>query len=371
MASRTAQNRHDGAIRTPKSAVTAAARLLARRAAFRRALRAWYDAHRRRLPWREAPSLYRTVVSEFMLQQTQIATALPYFERWMRALPDFAALAAVPEARVVKLWEGLGYYTRARNLRRLAVAIAGRPAPPRTPAEWQELPGVGPYTAAAIASLAFGSPAACVDGNVVRVLARLTADGRRWPDGATAARALAALAADLLDPADPGMHNQAMMELGALVCRREPACAACPVRPFCAAAKAGKPRAYPRLKARASRPVAVARIWCERGGRLLLCRAAPRASRLAGLYELPAAGDLGIEERTVRAAPLLLERRRALTGHAITESIHAVDLTPAVRRRLAGAKGLRWADPAALGRLALSGPHRRWIGEIRRNRGVD
>ena len=364
MASRTARNRHDGAVRPSKTAVTAAKRLLSRRAAFHRALRAWYRAHRRRLPWREEPSLYRTVVSEFMLQQTQVATALPYFERWMRALPDFASLAAAPEARVLKLWEGLGYYTRARNLRRLAGAIAARPAPPRTAEAWRELPGVGPYTAAAITSLAFGSPAACVDGNVVRVLARLTADGRRWPDGATAARSLSPLAADLLDTADPGTHNQAMMELGALVCRREPACAACPVRPFCAAAKAGKARAYPRLRSRASLPVAVARIWCERGGRLLLCRAAPRARRLAGLYELPGATDLGIEERIVRAAPLLLRRRRALAGHAITESIHSVTLTAAACRRLAGSKGLRWAGRADLERLALSGPHRRWIGEI-------
>ena len=106
--------------------------------ALRRALLAWFRTHRRPLPWREAPSLYGTVVSEFMLQQTQVKTVLPYFARWLAALPDFAALAAAPDARVLKLWEGLGYYSRARNLRRLAREIVRLPAPPRTPAEWRE-----------------------------------------------------------------------------------------------------------------------------------------------------------------------------------------------------------------------------------------
>ncbi|HNC24815.1 MAG TPA: A/G-specific adenine glycosylase, partial [Opitutaceae bacterium] len=110
-----------------------AADLLANQAAFQRALSAWYRVHARRLPWREAPSLYKTVVSEFMLQQTQVKTVLPYFDRWLTALPDFSALAAAPESRVLKLWEGLGYYSRARNLHRLAQAVAALPAPPRTP----------------------------------------------------------------------------------------------------------------------------------------------------------------------------------------------------------------------------------------------
>jgi hypothetical protein len=117
--------------------------LVARRAAFRAALLAWYRANRRRLPWRESPSPYATVVSEFMLQQTQVATVLPYFGRWMAALPGFASLAAAPEATVLLLWEGLGYYSRARNLHRLARELAGRPLP-RLAAQWRELPGVGP-----------------------------------------------------------------------------------------------------------------------------------------------------------------------------------------------------------------------------------
>jgi len=151
--------------------------LISHRADFQRALHDWYRVNHRKLPWREAPSLYKTVVSEFMLQQTQVATVLPYFERWLRELPDFAALAAAAETRVIKLWEGLGYYSRARNLHKLGQAVAALPHLPRSVAEWQELPGIGPYTAAAIASISLGQPAACVDGNVVRILARLTADG--------------------------------------------------------------------------------------------------------------------------------------------------------------------------------------------------
>jgi len=343
--------------------------LPAGRTAFQRALHAWYRAHRRRLPWRETPSLYRTVVSEFMLQQTQMNTALPYFERWMRALPDFAALAAASEARVAKLWEGLGYYSRARNLHRLARLLAARAAPPRTPEAWRELPGVGPYTAAAITSLAFGAPAACVDGNVVRVLARLTGTGTEFRDGATAARHFAPLAGALLPRTDPGRHNQAMMELGALVCRRhDPRCGECPVRRFCAAAHHGNPEQYPRLAAKGTSARAITRAWCERDGRLLLHRTAPGARRLAGLYELPEPAALGLDERTVQAGPLLARNRRGITNHQVTESIHAVTLTAAQRRRLASDPALRWASREALARITLSGPHRRWVGELRRAR---
>src|SRR5208283_1839072 len=232
---------HDGPILAEMAPMTrktsARDHLVARRAAFQGALLAWYRARRRPLPWREAPSPYRTVVSEFMLQQTQVATVLPYFGRWMEALPDFGALAAAPEAGVLKLWEGLGYYSRARNLHRLARSVARAGRLPRTAAGWEELPGVGPYTAAAVASIAFGEPVACVDGNVVRILARICRDGTRFRDSASASRALAPLAQELVNPADPGDHNQAMMELGATVClKRRPSCPVCPARGFCACA---------------------------------------------------------------------------------------------------------------------------------------
>ena len=346
-------------------------RLISRKGAFQSALHAWYRLHRRRLPWRERPSLYSTVVSEFMLQQTRIKTALPYFERWMRALPDFTALASASGARVLKLWEGLGYYSRVRNLHRLAQRVAALPAPPRTPEAWRELPGVGPYTAAAITSLAFGAPAACVDGNIVRVLARLTADATRFRDRSTATKHFAPLAGALLAEADPGVHNQAMMELGALVCsRHQPRCTICPVRRFCVAARHGNPENYPRLVSKKIQRRAVTRVWCEHAGRLLLHREAAGARRLAGLHELPTPADLELNEAAVRAAPRLARKQRGITNHQITESIHAMVLTAVQRRGLAGRARLHWVPLAKLEHITLSGPHRRWVEEllITRNR---
>jgi A/G-specific adenine glycosylase len=300
-----------------------------------------------------------------MLQQTQIKTALPYFERWMTALPDFNALAAASEAAVLKLWEGLGYYSRARNLRRLAQTIVVLPAPPRSPEAWRELPGVGPYTAAAITSLAFGAPAACVDGNVVRVLARLTADATPFRDSAMAVRHFARLASSLLSPADPGTHNQAMMELGALVCgRHRPLCPVCPIRLFCAAARRGDPENYPRLMSKKTELLSVTRLWCEHHGRLLLHRAALGARRLAGLHELPTPVDLHLDHADVLAAQLLARKRRGITHHRITESIYAVQLTAQQRRALTANPALHWVPRAELGRIALSGPHRRWVEEL-------
>ena len=161
--------------------------LIKNKSTFVRRLRKWFRSHKRDLPWRSDPSLYKTVVSEFMLQQTQVKTVLPYFERWLRIFPDFASLAAAPEEKVIKHWEGLGYYHRARNLRKLAIQLGKFPAPPTTRQEWQKLPGVGPYTAAAITSIAFGENEAVVDGNVIRILTRLAADNTTYKSSTEAA----------------------------------------------------------------------------------------------------------------------------------------------------------------------------------------
>lgn len=340
----------------------AARRLPAAKAEFQSALLNWYQAHARRLPWREAPSLYQTVVSEFMLQQTQVKTVLPYFARWLEALPDFAALAAAPETRVLKLWEGLGYYSRARNLHRLAREYVALPQKPRTPAAWRELPGVGPYTAAAITSITFGAPAACVDGNVVRILTRLIGDGTAYRDSASAAKALSALATELLPPSHPGDHNQAMMELGATICsRQQPACAICPVRRFCVSAARGDPGAYPRLTPKVMEKRHVTRVWCVRQDALLLHRAPASARRLASLHELPTAAQAGLADRAAARGRLLATRRRGITRYQITETIH---LLPAPRAAARPERDLVWIPLAALEEIALSGPHRRWVQEI-------
>ena len=336
--------------------------LVVRRQAFQAALHAWYRVHHRKLPWRDAPSLYKTVVSEFMLQQTQVATVLPYFDRWLRELPDFAALAAASEAKVMKLWEGLGYYSRARNLYKLAQAYVAAPAKPRTPAEWRELPGIGPYTAAAITSISFDEPAAVVDGNVVRILARLAGEGRLFRDGTEAVKFFTPLADALVIGSNPGEHNQAMMELGATVClRQSPQCLICPVAGFCAARVAGTPEKFPRLKPKLIEQKSVARAWCEHRGQLLLRRGHAKAKRLAGLHELPEASDLRIKPA---AKSLLVVKRRAITRFQITESIYAVKPSPALLKHIAKNETLEWVPLKQLDLITLSGPHRRWIGEL-------
>ncbi|WP_414659948.1 A/G-specific adenine glycosylase [Horticoccus sp. 23ND18S-11] len=336
--------------------------LVAAKSVFQSALLGWYRIHARQLPWREAPSLYKTVVSEFMLQQTQVKTVLPYFARWLDALPDFAALAAAPEARVLKLWEGLGYYSRARNLHRLAQALAARATPPRTPAEWQELPGVGPYTAAAITSISFDAQAACVDGNVVRILARLTADATEYRDSASASKVFAPLAQALLPPAAPGDHNQAMMELGATVCfRQKPLCLTCPVRKLCAGARQGEPESFPRLAPKQMEQRTVVRVWCERNGALLLHRAPPGAKRLANQHELPTAEHAGLTEAVAIQGELIARKKRGITRYQITECIHRA---PPQVARAATRPDLVWVPLDQLDALTLSGPHRRWVAEI-------
>lgn len=295
-----------------------------------------------------------------MLQQTQVKTVLPYFARWLDALPDFAALAAAPEERVLKLWEGLGYYSRARNLHRLARALVALPELPRTPDAWRELPGVGPYTAAAITSISFGAPAACVDGNVVRILARLTADATEFRDSATAAKAFTPLATSLLSASRPGDHNQAMMELGATVCfRQNPLCTVCPVFAFCAARRSGDPEHFPRLAAKVLERRTVTRAWCERHGALLLHRASPTARRFADIHELPTAEQLALDPAVLARTAPLARKTRGITRYVITESI----FTAPAPRKLPGEEFV-WVPFAALDGVTLSGPHRRWINEL-------
>ena len=334
--------------------------LQARAETFRHNLLAWYRANRRTLPWREAPSLYKTVVSELMLQQTQIKTALPYFARWLDELPDFAALAAASEEQVLKLWEGLGYYSRARNLHKLARAVTAMPTPPKTPDAWRELPGIGPYTAAAITSISFGAQAACVDGNVVRILARLTADATEFRDSSSAAKIFTPLAQALLNPQEPGNHNQAMMELGATICTKaNPACDRCPVRTLCAGLKAGSPESLPRLAAKRMERREVTRVWCLNAERLLLHRATAHARRLAHLHELPTAEHLGLTPAHFADIAPLAQKRRSITRFQITETIYA---TPAPRGKLAAE--LVWTPITELKNVTLSGPHRRWVREL-------
>jgi A/G-specific adenine glycosylase len=319
---------------------------------------------RRTLPWREAPALYKTVVSEFMLQQTQVKTVLPYFARWLAALPDFAALAAAPESPGA---ETLGGPRLLFSRPQSAQARPGRRRPARPAARRRGLArtarGRPLHRRGNHEHFAFGAPAACVDGNVVRILARLTADGTAFRDSATAAKALTPLAEAILTRDNPGDHNQAMMELGATVCsRHNPLCASCPVRTCCAGQKSGTPEQFPKLAAKKIEQIEVTRVWCLRAGQLLMHRTDARARRLAQQHELPTPEQAGRKETTVMRGKLLAKKKRSITKYRITESIYLVTAHPSRSR-----PGLVWVPLNKLDDHTLSGPHRRWIGEILKN----
>ena len=254
-------------------------------------LLAWYDRHRRDLPWRRSADPYRVWVSEVMLQQTRVETVLPYYERFLARFPDVAALAAAPVEEVLALWSGLGYYRRARQLHEAARRMA-RDGFPETAEGWRELPGVGEYTAAAVASIAFGEAAAVLDGNVERLAARLVAL-EEDPKRAAGRRRLRETAGALLDPERPGDSNQALMELGARVCTpRRPKCLLCPLAGGCAARRLGAPERFPRARERRA-PRRLERVVAvvEEDGRRLLFRRGDDEELLAGFWELPWTGE--------------------------------------------------------------------------------
>lgn len=258
------------------------------RGAFRQRLLAHFDAHARDLPWREDPDPYGVLVSEFMLQQTRVETVVPFYRAWMHQFPDLERLAAADEASVLLQWKGLGYYRRARNLHALARTLqASGGEVPRDPAALRRLPGVGPYTAGAVASIAFQVVTPAVDGNVRRVLARLLDDPR--PGAARLERE----AGVLVDPDRPGDFNQAMMELGATVCTpRAPRCSACPVVSWCRANRAGtaeeRPAPPPRRRLpRLEEVVAVVEDRTSEGGPRILLEPRPVDGLLGGMWQCP------------------------------------------------------------------------------------
>lgn len=326
--------------------------------AFQSALREWYATAQRPLPWRTKPSLYRTIVSELMTQQTQIKTMLPYFDRWMQRFPDFSSLANATEGDVLKHWEGLGYYSRARSLHKLAQAYTTAFPKPTTRAEWQSLPGIGPYTSAAIASINFNEPVAVVDGNVVRVLTRLTHDTRSFKNSGDAVKALTDLAEQLVPEDKPGDHNQAMMELGATIClKRKPLCSLCPVREFCESYGDQEVEQLPRIQRKATERLTIDRAWIIQGDAILLHRIPKNSGQLAGQYELPQLIELGIGR--LHGKPLL-SQSRSITHRRITENIYR---TPPPQHP---PNEHFWVPLAELDNVTLSGPHRRWTKELLR-----
>ena len=315
----------------------------------RRSLRAWYRRHRRDLPWREADSSYAVLVSEFMLQQTTVATVLPYFARFLERFPTVQTLADADEDAVRAAWSGLGYYRRARNLQAAARALV-RDHDGELPADYdalRALPGVGDYTAAALASIVHGISHAVVDGNVIRVLARLTAYGESV-SRAPSKRALQDLADRLLDRESSGDWNQAMMELGATVCTpRAPSCTVCPWEKACLAHAIRDPERFPRKDpARVTVPVERAVGVLRRGDRVLLIRRSD-PQLLDGTWEFP-----GLDVTEALSAQTALHRylttdlswqtwvgaelarvKHAITHRRITVRAFAVHAEPAPRAR--------------------------------------
>ncbi|MGE0159609.1 MAG: A/G-specific adenine glycosylase [Gemmatimonadales bacterium] len=288
----------------------------------RAALLRHYDRHRRALPWRGESDPYRVLVSEVMLQQTRVETVTLRYASWLDRFPDVSSLAAASEDEVLKAWEGLGYYRRARNLHQAAKLVRERPerSIPSTYAGLRELPGLGDYTAGAVASIAFGEPVAAVDGNVRRVAARLLDEPSPSP-----AR-LRAVASALLDPSRPGDWNQAMMDLGATICvPREPRCDTCPLARWCAARAAGTQRERPeRAPRRPPRTATIALAVLHSEGRVLLERR-PRGGLLGGMWALPER-EIPVSSRAAAVAvELAVERELEVIGEpgALAEHAHA------------------------------------------------
>ena len=283
-------------------------------------LLAWYRRAHRDLPWRRTEDPYRIWVSEIMLQQTRAQAVIPYYQRFLDRFPTVEALAAATEQDVLALWAGLGYYSRARNLRRAAQQVAASGGFPRDYAAIRALPGIGDYTAAAIASIAFELPHAAVDGNVLRVVARLENDSADIGAPRTRER-FRAVVQEWMGRSQPGVFNQALMELGATVCLpANPLCRACPVGGRCRALQAGTVAQLP-VKLRKTKPVAIAAVLLlvRRGGRVLLRQIEAGARRMAGFWELPAPEQLP----EARAGKSWGEFRHTITHHHYTFTVRS------------------------------------------------
>jgi A/G-specific adenine glycosylase len=282
------------------------------KAEFQRAMLDWFHACKRDLPWRRTEDPYAIWISEVMLQQTRVAAVIPFYERFLQRFPDFHALAAAPESDLLACWAGLGYYYRARNLQKAARAMCALGSFPSTYEDLQKLPGVGDYTSAAIASIAFRLPYPAIDGNVLRVLSRVFADpmdiaspaGRRHFKG---------LAGTTLMREQPGTFNQAMMELGATICLpKNPQCLICPISHFCKARQTGQQNAYPVKLGRGGIQVEKRTLfWIERNGKILAWQRSPETRLMPGFWELPERAQIPAVVPEVKVC----EFRHSITFH--------------------------------------------------------
>lgn len=353
----------------------------------------WFKIHARDLPWRHTADAYSIWISEVMLQQTQVQTVIPYWLRWMQTLPTLADLASAPESSVLKLWEGLGYYSRARNLQRAAkiICTSKSGAFPTSNSDLQQLPGIGPYTAGAIASIAFNQPEPIVDGNIVRVMTRLFAIPGD-PKSASVARQIWTIAtlgvqwAAALELESPQTYpracshwNQALMELGATICTpTNPKCSECPIRSYCKAAAIGQVTTFPQI---AARPTVTPRSYItllisHPDGWLLHRR--PASGLNARLWEFPnwevpsdhsaSCADwfkkhFGLPQDDLEQIATV---RHSITRYRMVQSVHhwpcALISPPPIAELPGETKHVRLGD---MEDLALTGPHRRLVRKLR------
>ena len=310
-----------------------------------RLLLAWYARGHRDLPWRNTRDPYPIWVSEIMLQQTRAQAVIPYYHRFLERFPNVSALAAAAEDAVLALWSGLGYYSRARNLRLAAQRIAAAGGFPRDYAAIRALPGIGDYTAAAVGSIAFDLPFAVLDGNVLRVVARVTNDPGDISAGRTRER-FREIAQQWLDPRQPGHFNQALMELGATVCLpRHPLCLVCPLAACCRARQAGTAAQLP-VKLRKTDPVRLSGtlLVVRNRGRILLRQRDAAASRMAGFWDLPAPEDLPAAKIGTRIGDI----RHTITHHHYRLEVHSATAD------LPDRDGFRWFKIAQLAEIPFS-----------------
>jgi len=333
----------------------------------------WYDRHKRDLPWRRTRDPYAIWVSEIMLQQTRVEAVIPHYERFLARFPTIPALAAAREADVLAAWSGLGYYRRARNLRAGAQFLVREHAAclPRDPDALRHIPGIGAYTAGAIASIAFDRPAAAIDGNVIRVLARIEGlHGRR--DDAKLRVAVAQTADALAHGPRPGDWTQALMELGATLCRpREPLCDRCPARILCVAHRSGTPDRYPeRARKPPPKPVRRVLLLARSAQRLLLTRASDKTAAtwtlpMAETASSPAtsaralARGLGLRHATVRG-PVARFRHVTFSEHVRFE-VWETAVSPPLRKIPGG----KWVFPQSVDNLPVRSPTLKALRRLR------
>ncbi len=340
-------------------------------------LLAWYEEEARDLPWRRTKDPYSILVSEIMLQQTRVETVIPYYERFLRAYPTVESLATAPLDSVLKVWEGLGYYRRAHNLHSAAREVVERHGGriPEDPVSLRGLPGIGPYTAAAVASIAFGGDEPVLDGNVIRVLARLFRTSGD-PKRADTRRRLEGLARSLVPRGRASEFNQALMDLGARVCRpRHPSCEACPAATLCEAHRAGEEALFPTRTPKRPIPhvdVVAGVIWergndpCGPGARVLIAQR-KAGDMLGGLWEFPGGtveeGEtleeaLRRELREELAIEVSVKSLLTVVNHAYTHfrmTLHVFHCRHIRGRpRAIGCAAFRWVEPPAAARYAMS-----------------